>query len=262
MCMSFRWVWHLTCHALVYCFGWLISIARYVFKSPSICFWGTRYDTFTVNVFLSCILYRGAGPGCDRTVCKWVDSYHENHICPPMFFFGDALALLRESSSLVHVNRIVHVSQGFISDESYAFAPFQAKINLKFHVTLRSLIGLFNWFIKSDKSGRQAKIIQHVAGGNFTRAHKFPRGLCLRGNMAALPPLVRSWIHPASYAGYRIAGCIPAFSTRGKGALGPLLSAPAGAGKRETPTSNLTENNDDFNEHIFIIIMSFSLRGK
>ena len=23
---------------------WLIPIARYVFKSPSICFWGTRYD--------------------------------------------------------------------------------------------------------------------------------------------------------------------------------------------------------------------------
>ena len=39
----------------------------------------------------------------------------------------------------------------------------------------------------------------------------------------------------------RIAGCIPAFSTRGKGALGLLLSALAGASKRETPTSNLTE---------------------
>ena len=30
--------------------------------------------TFTVNVFLSCILYRDAGPGYDRTVCMWVDS--------------------------------------------------------------------------------------------------------------------------------------------------------------------------------------------
>ena len=30
--------------------------------------------------------------------------------------------------------------------------------------------------------------------------------------------------------------------TRGKGALGPLLAAPAGASKRETPTSNLTKN--------------------
>ena len=33
-----------------------------------------------------------------------------------------------------------------------------------------------------------------------------------------------------------------AFSTRGKGALGPLSSAPAGASERETPTSNLTES--------------------
>ena len=40
----------------------------------------------------------------------------------------------------------------------------------------------------------------------------------------------------------RIVGFIPAFSTRGKGALGPLLSALAGASKRETPTSNLTES--------------------
>ena len=30
--------------------------------------------------------------------------------------------------------------------------------------------------------------------------------------------------------------------TRGKGALKPLLAALAGASKRETPTSNLTEN--------------------
>ena len=36
--------------------------------------------------------------------------------------------------------------------------------------------------------------------------------------------------------------CIPAFSTRGKGALRLLLSTPAGASKRETPTSNLTES--------------------
>ena len=40
----------------------------------------------------------------------------------------------------------------------------------------------------------------------------------------------------------QIAGCIPTFSTRGKGALGPLSSAPAGASERETPTSNLTES--------------------
>ena len=64
--------------------------------------------TFTVNVFLSCILYRDAGPGSSsetqgllRTVCKWVDSYHGYHICLRTFFFGDAVAFLRESSSLV-----------------------------------------------------------------------------------------------------------------------------------------------------------------
>ena len=39
----------------------------------------------------------------------------------------------------------------------------------------------------------------------------------------------------------QIAGCIPAFSTRRKGALGFLLSVPADASKREKPTSNLTE---------------------
>ena len=34
----------------------------------------------------------------------------------------------------------------------------------------------------------------------------------------------------------RIAGCIPSFFTRKKGALGPLLSALVGASKRVTPT--------------------------
>ena len=38
----------------------------------------------------------------------------------------------------------LHVNQGFISDESHAFVPFQVKIHLKSHVTLPSLIGLFN----------------------------------------------------------------------------------------------------------------------
>ena len=43
-----------------------------------------------------------------------------------------------------------------------------------------------------------------------------------------------------------ITGCIPAFSTRGKGALEPLLSAKADASKRETPTGtpNLTESTE------------------
>ena len=51
----------------------------------------------------------------------------------------------------------------------------------------RSLIGLLNWFIKSAKSGQQAKTIPNVAGGNFTCG--IPCGLCPRCNMAAPPPL-------------------------------------------------------------------------
>ena len=47
-----------------------------------------------------------------------------------------------------------------------------------------------------------------------------------------------------SSGGYSLVnGLFPAFSTRGKGALEPLLSAPAGANRRETPTSNLTESS-------------------
>ena len=37
-------------------------------------------------------------------------------------------------------------------------------------------------------------------------------------------------------------GCIPAYPTRRKGALGPLLSALVGASKGETPTANLTQS--------------------
>ena len=40
----------------------------------------------------------------------------------------------------------------------------------------------------------------------------------------------------------RIAGFIPAYPTRGKG--------PAGASKRETPTSNLTESTEQTIVHI------------
>ena len=91
----------------------------------------------------------------------------------------------------------------FLSRVSYAFASFRAEINITFHVTLRSLIGLFNRFIKSDKSGRQAKTIRNVASGNFTRgfaAREIPRGHRPRENMAASPPLPRSRIPPATQA--------------------------------------------------------------
>ena len=51
--MSLRWVWHLYNLPCVSVLFWLISIARYVFKSPSICFWGTKYD---VGLLWACCL--------------------------------------------------------------------------------------------------------------------------------------------------------------------------------------------------------------
>ena len=67
-------------------------------------------------------------------------------------------------------------------------------LRVKFHVTLRSLIGLFNWIIKCDKSGRQAKTIRNVAGRNFTRGFAAAKN----DGCSAARPLT----NPASYAGY------------------------------------------------------------
>jgi len=59
---------------------------------------------FTVNMLVTCILYCDAGPSClIRTSClqvQYVDSYHGYHVCHGTFFFGDAVALLRESESI------------------------------------------------------------------------------------------------------------------------------------------------------------------
>ena len=50
-----------------------------------------------------------------------------------------------------------------------------------------------------------------------------------------------------SSGGYSLANRRLHFPLEEKGPLGPLLSAPVGASKRETPTSNLTEST----EHAF-----------
>ena len=44
ICMSLGGVWHLCNLPFVYALFWLVSIASYVFKSPSICFQGTKYE--------------------------------------------------------------------------------------------------------------------------------------------------------------------------------------------------------------------------
>ena len=56
ICVFLRCVWHLYNLPFVSVLYWLISIARFVFKSPSICFQGENI-TFTVNVLLTRTLY-------------------------------------------------------------------------------------------------------------------------------------------------------------------------------------------------------------
>ena len=59
----FSLVWHLCYLPCVGVFFWLISVARYVFKSPSICFWGQKYDRVYCECAVACILNCDAGPG-------------------------------------------------------------------------------------------------------------------------------------------------------------------------------------------------------
>lgn len=81
------WVWHLwfalgTAYALFK----LISIARYAFKFPSICFQGLHMK-FSSNVLLACILYCDARPNCLITT-DIIFSYIW-HICPcPVFLWA------------------------------------------------------------------------------------------------------------------------------------------------------------------------------
>ena len=49
-CMSPRRVWHLCNLPCVYVLFRLISIQRYAFKSPQICFWGTKYEFYREHV--------------------------------------------------------------------------------------------------------------------------------------------------------------------------------------------------------------------
>ena len=53
ICVLLCWVWHLYNLPCVSVLFGLISIARFVFKSPSICFWGTKYDIYCERVAYS-----------------------------------------------------------------------------------------------------------------------------------------------------------------------------------------------------------------
>ena len=50
ICMPLRWLRHLYNLPCASALFWLISIARYVSKSPSVCYWGTKYDVYCEHV--------------------------------------------------------------------------------------------------------------------------------------------------------------------------------------------------------------------
>ena len=98
ICKSLRWhysvhYWHLCNLPCVSVLFWLISIARYVFKSPSICFWGTEYDVYCKRVaYLHSKLWRRGRLRLElfaSTVDRFL-SRVSYHICPRTLFFGDA----------------------------------------------------------------------------------------------------------------------------------------------------------------------------
>ena len=89
--MSLRRVWHLCNLQCVSVLFWLISFATYVFKSPSICFWGTRYDVFCERVaYLHSILWRRARLWLE--LFAFVSFSSE----PPWLYFEKAIRLSRE----------------------------------------------------------------------------------------------------------------------------------------------------------------------
>ena len=66
ICMWTRWVWHLRNLPCVYALLRLISIARYAFKSPWICFWVTKYEIYREHLaYLHSILWHRAWLGLE-----------------------------------------------------------------------------------------------------------------------------------------------------------------------------------------------------
>ena len=60
---------------------------------------------FTMNMLLTCIIYCDAGPGClIKTACKYSMSIlitNITFVLERTFFFGDVVALLRESYTFI-----------------------------------------------------------------------------------------------------------------------------------------------------------------
>ena len=61
ICVSLRWVWHIYNLPCISALFWLLSLARNVFRSPRICFWGAKYDVYCERfAYLNSISWRRA----------------------------------------------------------------------------------------------------------------------------------------------------------------------------------------------------------
>ena len=69
--------------------------------------------TFSLNVFLTCIISCDAGPSYDWNCLQvqQINSFHGYHICLPTCFSGDVVGLLPESYTLVQRNSYVSCNQ-------------------------------------------------------------------------------------------------------------------------------------------------------
>ena len=74
-------------------------------------------------MFLSLQVFAFEGQNVAFTVkCCLLDSYHEQHVCPPTFFFGDAVALLRRESC----TKFCHIHSVEVADILF-YCHFEAK---------------------------------------------------------------------------------------------------------------------------------------
>ena len=103
------------------------------------------------------------------------------------------------------------VNKGFISDESHAFAPFRAKLNLKFYVTLIYLAYLIDSSKVIKVSGKQKPYEMRQAGISLAAS---PLTKCSRASPAReygsrIPPVTQAKRSVHSICIEQIDPCLP-----------------------------------------------------
>jgi len=93
------------CHVFMHCLGSFL-LPDMLLNHHELAFEGLNMK-FTVNMLLTCILYRSLGPAAITTVCNFSRSepfiVTDNIFCSREIFLGDDVAFLRESYTFVYV---------------------------------------------------------------------------------------------------------------------------------------------------------------